>query len=287
MHTLQIWIAAIRPKTLIASISPVVIAFCFAKSQGFSHPLLFIYTLLASLCIQIGTNLANDYFDGIRGADAKRKGPMRITASGLASETSMKIAISFSFVLASIFSAYLIWHGGPILALLASLSIALGLLYTGGPYPIAYLGLGEIFVLLFFGAVATTGTYYLQSGAFSYKAFLLGLSPGCFSCAILTINNLRDAKEDAQAEKKTLVVRFGISFGKKEYALCLLSGVLIPVFFLFPHPFSFVSLAFVLPALKLIQSVFSTRPDYLRLLPQTALLFTFYTLVISQGFILL
>ena len=288
MQTLQIWIGAMRPKTLIASVSPVAIAFCFAISHGYKDYLLFLYTLLASICIQIGTNLANDYFDGIRGTDTpNRRGPLRVTASGIVSEMSMKVAISSAFILASILSIYLIWHGGILIALIASLSVALGLLYTAGPYPIGYLGLSEIFVLLFFGVIATGSTYYLQSGILSYKAFLLGISPGCFSCAILAVNNLRDVEEDTKAQKKTLIVRFGSKFGKIEYMFCLALGILIPVFFLIPHIFGFVSMAFLFPAIKLIQAVFSKSPGYLGLLPQTALLFALHTFVICQGFILI
>ena len=151
MNRVQIWVHATRPKTLVVSISPVMIGTALAISEGKFDPLLFLFTLLTALTIQIGTNLANDYFDYLKGADTnERKGFIRVVQAGLVTPEKMKKVMIATFFIAFLSGCYLIWNGGFSFAILLSLSIALGVLYTGGPFPLAYLGLGEFFSLLIF-----------------------------------------------------------------------------------------------------------------------------------------
>lgn len=230
MKQLTLWLEAARPKTLVLSIAPVLIGTSYGYYKGSFNLLILFVTLLSSLLIQIGTNLANDYFDFIKGADtSERKGPRRMTESGLISVAHMKLATFLTFSLVAILSIYMTYIGGPIFTLLAALSIACGIFYTGGPKPLGYLGLGEFFVLLFFGPIATASAAYLQTLSFSWEAVLLGFTPGLLSSSVLVINNYRDIDEDRKANKKTLAVRFGPLFSKIEYTAFILLGCLLPL----------------------------------------------------------
>jgi 1,4-dihydroxy-2-naphthoate octaprenyltransferase len=211
---------------------PVLIGTSFAVHQGSFSWLTCFMTLITMLCIQIGTNFANDYYDCIKGADtAARKGPRRMTQAGLISLPRMKLATFLTFSCVALLSFYLSARGGPIFSLLTTLSIALGILYTGGPKPLAYLGLGEVFVFIFFGPVATAGAAYLQTLTFSWEAIFLGFTPGFLASAVLVLNNLRDVQEDRKASKKTLAVRFGKRFTQYEYTSFILLGCLMPLAF--------------------------------------------------------
>ena len=201
------WLIGARPKTLPAAIAPVVVATALAGSEA--SPLPAFLALVVSLTLQIGVNYANDYSDGIRGTDADRVGPTRITASGLASPSSVKAAAFISFgiaalaglALAMITSWWLIAVG------LAAISAAWG--YTGGKNPYGYMGLGELFVFIFFGVVATVGTFFVQTEKITVDSILVSIPMGTFACALLAINNIRDRALDAPAGKKTLAVRLG------------------------------------------------------------------------------
>ncbi len=241
MNSLGIfWIAA-RPKTLIASISPICIGSCFALKEKLFSPFLFLFVLLFALCIQIGTNFANDYFDFLKGADTKdRKGPMRVMQKGLLSKTHMKRAIAAVFCLAFLLSLVPVLKGGIFLGVLGALSILFGLLYTAGPYPIGYIGLSDPLVLLFFGPFASFGAYFVQSESFASLPLIAGIGPGLLSLAILTMNNLRDIEEDRKANKKTLVVRFGKTFAKAEYFFCLIGAFFIPILIWINGSFSLI-----------------------------------------------
>ena len=279
---MRIWILAARPKTLIASISPVAMGMTLASTF---LPLTFFLTLLFAILIQIGTNLANDYYDFKKGADtSERKGPVRITQQGLASAKSVKIAFCLAFLFAALVCLPLIHKGGSFFFFLMSLSILFGLLYTAGPYPLAYLGLGELFVLPFFGPVATLGTAYLQDTPLSFPLFLAGLVPGFFSCAILTINNLRDEEEDRRASKKTLIVRFGSRFGKFEYAFCIFSATLITFYLSRYNGFVLICLVPLACSLLLLDHLFSGRPNYASLLVKTVQIFFFYTILFCLSY---
>lgn len=285
----KIWIIAARPRTLIASISPVVIGTLFAYSQGVFNPLLFFFTLLASICIQIGTNLANDYFDFLKGADtAERQGPLRVTQAGLLSKEEIRKGFIIIFGLSAICSTYLVLHGGVIIAALAGLAILLGIIYTAGPCPIAYIGLGELFVFFFFGPIATAGTFFLQIKAFSFQGLLLGIAPGALSSCILIVNNLRDVQQDRKANKKTLVVRWGKTFGQLEFVVFHLLALSTPLFFIKHYPLiGWISALLCFPVVRLIFSLFRIEraTQYNALLKQSALFLVLYTLFFSIGLI--
>jgi 1,4-dihydroxy-2-naphthoate octaprenyltransferase len=229
----QIWWLAARPLTLIATISPILIGTSLYFPIDF---VIFFWTLLAGLSLQIGTNLANDYYDFFRGADTpNRKGPIRVTQSGLLQPRTVKCGFISAFCITALSTLFLIFKGGAPICLIGVAAIIFGLLYTAGPYSIAYLGLGELFVFLCFGLLATITTTYLQTGVWSIYALLSGMGPGALSSSILIINNLRDEQEDAQATKKTIVVRFGAPVGKGLYAACLLIALSCPLLFYQSH----------------------------------------------------
>jgi 1,4-dihydroxy-2-naphthoate octaprenyltransferase len=260
MNTLQIWIAASRPKTLPLSIGPALTGTFLAISEGFFHPLIAILTLATALSLQICANFANDYFDYLKGGDTpQRKGPLRVTQAGLVSISQMKNALIASFLIAAILSCFLIWYGGFYIAVFAALSLLCAFAYTGGPLPLAYLGLGDLFVFLFFGPIATFGAYFLQKGFFSWDPILLGIGSGMLAVMPLVVNNIRDEEEDRMTQKKTLVVRFGKRFGQFEYLFCPLAAALAPFLFLKNHPGCFLSLFFLVPSFFLICSVFKNK----------------------------
>ena len=220
-----------RPKTLWAGACPVILATAMAFSDGVLHVPSAVAALLGALLIQIGTNFANDYYDGIKGTDDEdRKGPARAVASGLIQAETMKRAMILTMALVFVPGAYIVWRGGVPFLLIGIVSILSGIAYTGGPYPLAYHGWGDVFALVFFGPVAVAGTYYLQGYAVPPEVVVAGLAPGLFSVAILTVNNLRDIEGDAKAGKKTLPVRFGSGFAKAEYiGSMLLATIVIPL----------------------------------------------------------
>ncbi len=258
MNSLQIWILATRPKTLPVSIGPALLGTLLAFSEGFFNLFLFCMTLCTALGIQICANLANDYFDFIKGSDTKeRKGPTRVTQAGLVSLPTMKKALYISFGITALLGCYLVWHGGLIMAFLVALSLLSAALYTAGPFPLAYLGLGDLFVFLFFGPVAVAGSYFLQTHQFSWDPITLGLGAGALSITPLAVNNIRDREEDIVSNKKTLVVRFGKRFGQLEYIVCVAIGAIIPFFFCMAHPFCLLSLAFLVPSFFMVRTLFT------------------------------
>lgn len=289
MNRVQVWTHAARPKTLVASISPALIGTTLSISQGHFELAAFLLTLLTGICIQIGTNLTNDYFDFIKGADTKeRKGFMRVTQAGLVTPASMKRAMLVFFLIAALSGCYLIWQGGVMIALMLALYIVLSILYTAGPFPLAYLGLGDLFVLFLYGPAAVLITYYLQTGTLSKEALIAGLSPGALSMAILVVNNVRDVEEDRQAGKKTLPVRFGRTFGKCQFLFSICFAV-CPLFFLYStHPFSLLALLILLPALPLMRAMVRNQDPRLlnQLLVKTGQLLWLFTLLFCIGWML-
>ncbi|MGR3911923.1 MAG: 1,4-dihydroxy-2-naphthoate polyprenyltransferase [Candidatus Rhabdochlamydia sp.] len=228
MKTLLLWLEATRPKTLFASLNPVLLGTFLALKMGFFSCSLFLITLTTALCIQIGTNFVNDYYDFIKGADTpSRKGPRRVVAMGLISPLQIKKAAVTVFLLAALFTLYLTLQGGIYFGIMLMISMMAGIAYTAGPFPLAYLGLGDFFVLIFFGPIATCGTFYLQTHTLSWTSLILGLMPGLFSLAILVVNNLRDQQDDKKVGKKTLAVRFGTKWTQIEYTVAILLGSLI------------------------------------------------------------
>lgn len=289
MNRILIWTMACRPKTLIASISPVLIGTTLALSQGHFDLRMFLFTLATALGIQVSTNFANDYFDFIKGADnEKRKGPTRVVQAGLVSLRQMKTGLLVCLFLTFLSGCYLIWHGGIFLSCLLSISLLLAVVYTGGPFPLAYLGLGELFVFLFFGLAAVSGTYYLQTGTVTLTSLLAGIAPGALSTAILIVNNVRDIDEDKEASKKTLAVRFGLTFGKIEYLFAILLTLLPLICFFRSHPFTLITLSIFLPAIPSMRLMLNhTQPTQLNILfAQTGKLLWLYTLLFCLGWML-
>jgi 1,4-dihydroxy-2-naphthoate octaprenyltransferase len=227
---LRAWILAARPRTLTAAAAPVLVGTGLAAHHGVMAVGPAAAALVGALLIQIGTNLANDYYDFVRGGDtAERVGPVRVTQAGLIPPATVKRAMVLVLAAALVPGAYLVWVGGwPILAIgLASLACAV--LYTGGPFPLAYHGLGDVFVFVFFGLVAVGGTYWVQARAWPSDALLAGAALGALSTAILAVNNLRDIETDARAGKRTLAVRIGRGGTRIEYALLLSIAALVPL----------------------------------------------------------
>ena len=225
------WLLAARPATLPAAAVPVIVGASAALSEGSQfRPLVFLATLTCALLIQIGTNFANDYSDFHRGADTdQRLGPTRVTQSGLISQDAVRRGIIVAFGLAVLLGAWLAWIGGwPIIAI-GVFSILAGLAYTGGPFPFGYHGLGDVFVFVFFGLIAVTGTAYLQSGVWSALPLILSVPVGLLTTNILVINNLRDRPTDAVAGKRTLAVRLGDGATRYQYVLFTALAYVIPV----------------------------------------------------------
>lgn len=287
-----IWIHAARPKTLSAGIAPVLIGAAMAYTDVPFQWLVFFMTLFAAVMIQIGTNYANDYYDYVKGADTeKRLGPVRATQAGLVSPAAMKHAFMVSFGLAAAAGLYLVFKGGIVILIIGLISIACGILYTAGPLALGYLGLADWFVLIFFGPVATGGTYYLQTGQMPLPVVISGFAPGLLSTALLAVNNIRDYTTDKETGKKTLVVRFGLSFGIAEYYACIIIACLIPMILSLmtkTHFYCNLALITLLVAAKPMKILYS-RPDadtLNHLLAQTGKLVLIYGVLFSVGWML-
>jgi len=225
------WILAARPATLPAAAVPVIVGAAAAVSEGATFkPMIFAVTLACALLIQIGTNFANDYSDFHRGADHEgRLGPVRVTQSGLITQAGVRRGIIVAFALAVILGAILIGYGGVPILIIGVLSVLSGLAYTGGPFPLGYHGLGDVFVFVFFGLVAVTGTAYLQLGEWSRFALLLSIPTGLIVTNILVVNNLRDLPTDLGAGKRTLATRIGDRATRLQYFLFVFVAYAIPV----------------------------------------------------------
>ena len=219
------WIVGARPKTLPAAIAPVLVATAYAGSNW--APSRAISALLVSLSLQIGVNFANDYSDGIRGTDDSRIGPVRLTASGLASPKSVRSAALISFLIAALIGLTLAAATSWWIILVGAVAINAAWGYTGGTNPYGYKGLGEISVFLFFGIVATVGSYYVQVEKLNLQIFIIAIPMGSLACAILAINNLRDRAQDQLVGKKTLAVRLGDSGARTLYIALLISAHLL------------------------------------------------------------
>jgi 1,4-dihydroxy-2-naphthoate polyprenyltransferase len=292
MAGLNIWWDAARPKTLPAAAAPVIMGTAMAFHDGFVFLPAALAALAGALLIQIGTNLANDYFDYFKGADNKeRLGPTRATQAGLVSPGAMKWAFILTFVLAFVIGLYLIFRGGWPLLFIGLASILFGILYTGGPYPLGYNGLGDIFVLIFFGPVAVGGTYYVQSLEINHVVLLAGLAPGLISTAILTVNNLRDINTDANAGKRTLAVRFGVGFAKKEYILSIIAACLLPLLLIYltkENFYSVLTLFALIPAVPGIKTVLRNERGVAlnKVLADTGKILFVYSVIFSVGWII-
>lgn len=255
---------ATRPKTLWAGVAPVVIGAAMAAGDYALHWPSTLCALAGAVLIQIGANFANDYFDHVKGTDtAGRIGPTRVTQSGLVSLRAMRWATIAVFAAALLPGAYILLRGGWPFLVIGLASIVCAVLYTAGPYPLGYVGLGDLFVLVFFGPVAVGGTYYINALTTGPHVWVASFAPGLLSVALLTVNNLRDIDEDARGGKRTLAVRFGRRFAQVEYAACLfIAGVLIPLYFYAvrgSHLFALVPLLVFLFSQRALFAVFTSR----------------------------
>lgn len=293
VHPATIWLLAARPKTLPAGLTPVLIGAALAHAAGAFHLPAALCAASGALLIQIGTNFANDYFDFVKGTDTEaRVGPMRATQAGLVTPRAMLAATVLVFGLAFLPGSYLIYRAGwPILAI-GVISVMCGVLYTGGPFPLGYLGLGDLFVLVFFGPVAVGGTYYVQTLDLTPDVLVAGLMPGLFSTAILTVNNLRDADTDVRTGKKTLAVRFGKTFARWEYLLCMLAaGGVIPVYLCLRaggHWPALAGCAALVAAIPLVRNVYTSADGAVlnNALAGTGKVLLLFSVLFSIGWIL-
>jgi len=280
---------AARPRTLPAAVAPVLVGTSLAWAEGPLDWLAFAAALLGALFIQVGTNLSNDYSDARRGADTEeRLGPVRVTAGGLVPPKQVLIATYASFGLAILFGVYLIYVAGPVLLLIGAASILAGVLYTGGPRPYGYEGLGELFVFTFFGLVAVTGSYYVQRISLEWEAVALAVPVGLLASAILVVNNVRDLDTDRQAGKRTLAVRLGRERTRRLFtamiALAYLTA-LVPWLFGSLGPWVvlvFLTLPVAIPLVKTV-STHSDGPTLNEALARTGLLEFGFCVLLSAG----
>ncbi|MFA6286842.1 MAG: 1,4-dihydroxy-2-naphthoate polyprenyltransferase [Opitutaceae bacterium] len=288
--TWMTWAEAARPRTLPAAVSPVLVATAMALRDGGFDAAAALACLVFALLIQIGTNFANDYYDFIKGADtAERVGPRRAVAAGLIAPAVMKRAMIGVFVIAFLAGLTLLNYGGWPLLVVGVASIICGIAYTGGPYPLGYNGLGDVFVFVFFGLVAVGTTYFVQTGQLWGEVLLIGAGIGGLATNILVVNNYRDADTDAKAGKRTLVVRFGRRFARVQFACGhILAGATILIVGLHgwrPQ----VTAAFFLTAAG--AGIWQTRrlakaqtpAELIELLGQTGAYLAFYALLLSAG----
>jgi 1,4-dihydroxy-2-naphthoate polyprenyltransferase len=291
---MRIWLMAARPRTLPAAIAPVFVGTAAAVEGAGKLPRVgaFVAALIGSIFIQIGTNLANDYSDAKRGADtADRLGPVRVTSAGLVTPQRVLIATWVAFGVAIACGIYLTAVAGIVILLIGALSIAAGVLYTGGPRPYGYAGLGEVFVFLFFGLVAVNGSYYVQLEQLDALPLGLSIAVGFLATAILVVNNVRDVETDRRAGKNTLAVRMGRHNAVVLYRLLVLGtfvalpialvaggGSLLPLIGLLALPLA-------VPPLRTMSNR-SDGPSLNKALAQTGALLGAFSLLVSLGLLL-
>ncbi len=290
-NKINAWLLASRPKTLLAAFVPVMVGSALAIKEGSFHLSYSIVALLCSVLIQIGTNFTNDLFDFFKGADNdSRKGPTRVIASNLISLKEMKIGILLTFLSAFILGLYLVSVGGIIILIFGILSILAGLAYTAGPFPLAYNGLGDLFVFMFFGVIGTTGTFYVQTSDISLLSILSSLPVGALITNILVVNNYRDINEDKSAGKNTLAVLFGKNFTRYQYITMLVISFLIPmILFLYFNLKTWIFLPYLtIPiAVRLVFMLYNFEgPELNKTLELTAKFSAIFGILFSFGFIL-
>ncbi len=289
MKNIKFWILAARPKTLSASWVPVVVGTVLAvKQTQLFNGWVFICTLISSLFIQIATNYLNDAIDFKKGADtAERIGPQRMTQGGFLGYKRMMIAGMICLLVALAFGVPLVIVGGLPIVLIGIVSTAMAYSYTGGPFPLAYLGLGDVFVYMFFGVIAVMGTYFLQTMHWSFDSFWAGSQVGLMSVVLIAINNFRDMHQDRKVSKKTLAVRFGSKFMRVEIFLCSFVPALMGLHYFYEGlSWAFVFPLMVIPlALKISFNVLRTDPSplYNRFLAMSGALHMLFGVLLSLG----
>ena len=279
MSSFKAWLLAARPKTLPAAAAPVVVASALAYLDGRFDFFPALAALLGALLLQVGSNVANDLYDFMRGSDAgERLGPMRVTQAGLIPVAQVRRGM------------YLVFHAGWVVVAIGVAAIFAAVAYTGGPFPYGYHGLGDVFVFIFFGLAATVGTYYVQSHTTSALAWWLAIVMGLLIVGILVVNNIRDIESDRQANKRTLAVIFGLKFVQGEYVACIVGAYLIPVliWFLGLMPVTgFLVLLSIPMAARLIQTIYTEQGRALnKTLAGTGRLTLIYAVLFLVGILL-
>ena len=281
MTTREQWIAGARPKTLPAAIAPVLVGTAFA---GYNATVLHtLLALIVALALQVGVNYANDYSDGIKGTDADRVGPMRLVGSGAATPGSVKKAAFISFAIAAIAGLILASRTSWLLIILGAICILAAWTYTGGPKPYGYQALGEVSVFIFFGVVATVGTYYVQTESVSREVLLASFAMGALACAILVLNNLRDLENDKSADKKTLAVVMGDQGTRDLYKWLMFFALAMSValtFFSFFYLLALLSLPLVSKSVRAVNSG-ASGTALIDLLAKTGRIQIIYALALS------
>ena len=280
MATLGQWVEGSRPRTLPAAIAPVVVGTGLAINADSLRIGRACLALLVALALQIGVNFANDYSDGIRGTDNNRVGPVRLVGQGMASPRSVRLAAFIAFGIACLSGLALVIATQAWWLLLVGLAcVSAAWLYTGGPKPYGYHGLGEVFVLIFFGLVPVVGTCYVQSGTITLAAFIASIGVGTLACAVLVTNNLRDQPSDQQAGKNTLAVRIGVQRTRTLYVVCIITTAITTLITAALTSW-LVLLALVILIIAPIRLILSgaTGPALIPALKQTGLLVLFYGL---------
>ena len=288
---MQSWILASRPRTLPAALVPVMVGSSLAYYKGTFYPLYSLIALICAVLIQIGTNFSNDLYDHLKGSDTReRKGPQRVLATGLISVKEMEIGIIIVFGLAFLLGLYLVYSVDLIILWIGILSIIFGLAYTAGPFPLAYNGLGDIFVFIFFGIIGTVGTYYLHLKEFSLLAFIISLPVGALVTNILIVNNYRDIEEDKKARKNTLAGLLGKKFSRLEDIFFMLLSFFIPFILHFKYDFGFfvflpyITLPLAITLIKMLYILNGTQLN--KTLELTAKFSALFGLLFSTGIIL-
>lgn len=285
----SVWLLAVRPKTLGAAVAPILIGTAMAYAVDKGHAVAALAALLGALLIQIGTNFSNDYFDFVKGADTEeRLGPIRATQAGLVTPEAMRRNFVVVFGLAVLVGIYLVYRGGWPIVIIGVLSIASGILYTSGPMPLGYLGLGDLFVLIFFGPVAVGGTFYVQTLELPLEVILAGFGPGLLATALLAVNNLRDEPTDKKVGKRTLAVRFGPAFARGEFLTAFALALILPFILAFwtnGHWFACLSALIIIPGRSPIRQIISgvEGVELNETLAATGKLIILYSILFSFG----
>ena len=278
------WVAGARPKTLPAAIAPVAVGTALAGSDF--DPILALLALLVSLSLQVGVNYANDYSDGVKGTDDNRIGPMRLVASGAAPAHQVKIAAYLALGFGAIFGLILALQTSLWLVAIGALAIAAAWGYTGGKNPYGYFGFGELSVFVFFGLVATMGTYYAQTGELTLNSLLVAIPMGSLSCALLAINNLRDRAADELVGKRTLAVRLGDASARRAFIALLLIAHISVLFLM--KPWALLTLLLLPMTFSLIKAIRAGAQgaQLIPLLGKTGKLQLRFAILLSLGLLL-
>jgi 1,4-dihydroxy-2-naphthoate polyprenyltransferase len=286
------WFMAIRPRTLPAAAAPVVVGTSIAASHDVAAPLPALAAMAGALLIQIATNLANDYFDFRKGSDTEdRVGPTRVVQAGLLAPGAVLAGTVVALLLATLVGLYLVWVGGVVILLIGLVSLLCAIAYTGGPFPLAYHGLGDLFVFVFFGLVAVGGTYWVQALDFEVELLTAGAGLGALVTAILVVNNLRDIATDRAAGKRTLAVRIGVRGSRWQYLLLLAVAAAAPALGMVWHgwtPWVLLAVPGVAYALRPATRVlrFQDPRELNPALGETARVVAWYSGLLALGFLL-